>query len=449
MNYEATLKYLDVIQAKGIKLGLENMTSLLAGMGAPQQAFPAVVVGGTNGKGSVCAMLASILKEAGLKAGLYTSPHLIRYEERIAVNGAPVTPAEFARAVTVVRTHVDALLGQGDLASHPTHFEILTAAAFHHFREAKVDVGILEVGMGGRLDAVAMARTAVAVVTNVGLEHTRFLGDTLEAIAREKTGIFTRDCRAVTGENHPGPLTIIRNEASRKGVALLEAHRDAEVTHLEGGTTNRFGLITPENRYEDLRMAMAGRHQVENATVAVLAAEALAQTGSEEGAAGRGLEIPYRSIAAGLARAHWPGRLQVVGRAPLVLLDGAHNPPSSRALARSLDELVRAGGHKRVCLIVGLLRDKNLTLVLEPLLPLAEKVVVTRGRSDRFCDPRDVAAAARDLGCEPVLACDVAQALRMAREWASVEDAICLCGSLYLVGDAMKELGVEPFSQSK
>ncbi len=438
MNYAATLQYLEEVQSRGIKLGLENVTRLLAEMGDPQEAFPAVVVAGTNGKGSVCAMLASILKTAGIRAGLYTSPHLIKYEERIAVDGSPITRDEFAGAIATVRSHVAALVEKDGPASHPTHFEILTAAAFHHFREKRVDVGILEVGMGGRLDAVSVTRTAVAILTNVGLEHTQFLGDTLEAIAAEKAGVLKRGCRAITAERDHAPLKVIRDRASRMKVHLVEARRDTELTRLSRvGPPGRFGLVTPAGRYDQLELAMAGRHQVENAVVAVLAAEALAEAG---------FGITRDAIAGGLARAHWPGRLQVVGRDPLVILDGAHNPAGSQALARSLRDLLGEGGHRRLGLVVGLLRDKDLRGVLEPLLSLAESVVVTRGRSERFRGAEEIAAVVRDLGCEPTLAADVTEALQKARAWALSADVVCLCGSLYLVGEAMEALGLEPFA---
>src|SRR5262245_12071335 len=208
MDYQETLTYLDGLQSRGIKLCLQNMTSLLDALDNPQDFFPAIVVAGTNGKGSVSAFAASMLARAGHRTALYTSPHLVRYEERIQVNGQPISAADFARDISFVRQRVDEMLASGALASHPTHFEILTAAAFVHFRAQEVQAAVLEVGMGGRLDAVATARTVVAVITNIDLEHTQYLGRTVEAIAKEKAGIIREGCDVVTAETKPEALHV-------------------------------------------------------------------------------------------------------------------------------------------------------------------------------------------------------------------------------------------------
>ncbi|HEY3176333.1 MAG TPA: folylpolyglutamate synthase/dihydrofolate synthase family protein [Candidatus Polarisedimenticolia bacterium] len=437
MDYEATLRYLDEVQARGIKLGLETINGLMARMGDPQKAFPAVVVAGTNGKGSVCAFLASILKAAGHRAGLYTSPHLVRYEERIAIDGIPITATEFADAVTVVRDHVDRLLAEGGLPSHPTHFELLTAAAFHHFRERGIEVGVLEVGMGGRLDAVAVARTVVAVITNVTLEHTRYLGSTVEEIAREKAGIIREGCWVVTAETRPEVLGVIRREAAGRGVRLIERHTDALVSPAPGASSGRFGLSTRQASYGELMVPLAGRHQVENATLAVLAAEALGEA--------TGLQIPTRAIVEGLARVHWPGRLQVAGSAPLLLLDGAHNPAGCEALARALRDMRGGGAFEKLHLVFGVLQDKDLEPMARHLFPLASRVLLTKGRSERFRDPLEVAAVARSMGIEAQVIPDLRAALAAAREACAPDDAICLTGSLYLVGDALEAMGLDPY----
>lgn len=437
MDYESTLRYLDDVQARGIKLGLDTMYRLLADMGDPQQAFPAVVVAGTNGKGSVCAFLASILKAAGRRAGLYTSPHLVRYEERVAIDGTLIPATEFAEAVSVVKDHVDRLMAGGGLPSHPTHFEILTSAAFHHFRKSGIEVGVLEVGMGGRLDAVATARTVVAVITNVTLEHTKYLGGTVEEIAREKAGIIREGCWVVTAETKPEALGVIRREAAGRGVHLIERHTEALVSHAPGASSGRFGLSTRQTHYGDLMVPLAGRHQVENATLAVLAAEAL-----DEAA---GLAIPAPAIVEGLARVHWPGRLQVAGDSPLLLLDGAHNPAGCEALARALKDLGETGRYRRLCLVFGVLQDKDLEPMAGQLFPLASRVILTRGRSGRFRDPGDVAAVAKAMGFKAEVIHDLPSALAAARSTCAPDDAICLTGSLYLVGDALEAMGLDPY----
>ncbi len=442
MDYARTLRYLDEIQGRGIKLGLDNVTRLLAGMGDPQHAFPAVVVAGTNGKGSVSAMLASILGCAGIRTGLYTSPHLVRYEERIIVDGRPVSGEEFAAAVTAVRETIDRLLPRGDLKSHPTHFEILTAAAFHHFRGAGVRAGVLEVGMGGRLDAVATARTAVAVITNISLEHTKHLGNSIEAIAREKAGILREGCWVVTGESDPGALGVIREEARGRGVRLIERFTQAQVSPSPVTSAGRFVLRTRTRPYGEIVIPLAGRHQVENAVLAVLAAEAFVESGALED------PIPPEAFVEGLARARWPGRLQIVGQRPLLILDGAHNPAGCVALARALKDLRESRACERVAIVFGALKDKELGPMLSAIVPHADMLIVTKGRSERFLPPGETAEAARALGAAPEVSPDPASALAAARAWARPTDAIVVCGSLYLVGDVMEALELRPWAGS-
>lgn len=433
MDYEATLRYLDEVQARGIKLGLENMRRLLADMGDPHESFPAVVVAGTNGKGSVSAFLASIFRAAGRRTGLYTSPHLVRYEERIAVDGVRVTQEQFARAVTVARDHVDALLARGALASHPTHFEILTAAAFHHFREQGIEVGVLEVGMGGRLDAVAVARTVVAVITNITLEHTKYLGETVEEIAREKAGIIREGCSVVTAETKPQVLAVIRDEAMGRGVRLVERHTSALVSHPASAFSGRFRLKTDKADYGELMLPLPGRHQIENATLAVLAAQEVGD---------RLFEVGTKAIIEGLASTQWLGRLQIVGAEPLFILDGAHNPGGCEALARALKDMRDTGSWKDLTLIFGVLQDKELEPMAGYLFPLATRLILTRGRSERFREPVEVAARTRELGPQPELMPELSSAIAAARTGAAADGAICLTGSLYLVGDALEMLGL-------
>lgn len=438
MDYPTTLKYLDEVQALGIKLGLQSMAALLEAMGEPQKTFPAVVVAGTNGKGSVSAMLASILTAGGRRAGLYTSPHLVRYEERIVVAGAPIDAEDLAAAVTAVRQRIDALLGRGGLASHPTHFEVLTAAAFHHFRQRGVSAAALEVGMGGRLDAVALARAPVAVITNVSLEHTRYLGDTVAAIAAEKAGIIREGCGTViTGEQDPEALAVIREAARAHGARLVESHRDASVRREDSGPEGCFDLSTPGGEYLGLKVPLAGRHQIDNAVLAVLAAEVMRDAIDPEA----GLQAAVRD---GLARTVWPGRLQAVGRDPLFLLDGAHNPAGCRALAAELRQLIARAPGRRVVLVFGVLEDKDVASMMAGLFPVAARVILTRGASERFCDPERMAEMARGQGFGSEVEPTLSGAIGAARAWAKPGDAICLCGSLYLVGDAMAALGLAP-----
>lgn len=442
MDYQETLTWLDSVQSLGIKLGLQNMTSLLDALGNPQDFFPAIVVAGTNGKGSVSAFAASILARAGYRTALYTSPHLVRYEERFQVGGVLISSTEFARCVSIVRQRVDEMLARGALESHPTHFEILTAAAFVHFRAQEVQAAVLEVGMGGRLDAVATARTVVAVITNIDLEHTQYLGRTLEAIAKEKAGIIREGCDVVTAETKPEALHVIHREASGRGVRLIERHATARVTHAASAASGRFRLQTPRADYGEIVLPLAGRHQVENATLAVLAVEALADADLSPP-----IDVAPEAIIEGLARTQWPGRLQMVGHQPLILLDGAHNPAGAHVLGRALRDMADSGAWDQLWIIFGALADKEVEPMARELFPLADRLILTRGRSDRFRPPAELAGLAASLGIKAAVTASCDEAIKQARGAAAPGDAICLCGSLYLVGDAMEALGIEPYGK--
>ncbi len=441
MDHREALLYLDRVQGHGIKLGLENVVRLLDAMGRPQDAFPSVAVAGTNGKGSVSACLSSIVTRAGMRTGLYTSPHLVRYEERIAVDGVPVDAAAFAKMIGLVRETIDALLASDGLASHPTHFEILTAAALAHFRAARIDAAVLEVGMGGRLDAVRAAPARVAVITTIGLEHTQFLGATVEAIAAEKAGIIRAGQTVISGVDHPGAARVIREKAASIGARLVELHRDARIED-EPGEPESFTLVTSRDRYEGLRLPLAGRLQRVNAAIAVLAAEALDGVGTLPA------PITREAIVAGIAAARWPGRLQVVGRDPLFLLDGAHNPAGCAALARSIDDLHARGEFDRLCVVFGALKEKDALSMARAIFPRAARVILTRGRSERFREPQDLARETEGTGPGAMVVEDLSAAIEEARRWCGRSDAILLTGSLYLVGDALELLGIDPFPRA-
>ena len=490
MNYDAALAWLERIQGRGIKLGLENVTRLLEVMGRPQETFVSVIVGGTNGKGSVSAFIASILKRAGLRAGLYTSPHLCRYEERIMVDGIPVTPGEFARAMTRVRDavgmpahgnedgavtaggprsdsggvepHAPATGATGALTAHPTHFEVLTAGAIDHFHRAGVDVAVFEVGMGGRLDATRVVRAPVAVITSIGLEHTRFLGTTLEAIAAEKAGIIEssnalssagrapsspRVQRVVSGVEEGPAARVIREKAAACGAALVEAGREGACEAIGSGASSPVVLRTSRRDYGELRLPLAGRHQRLNALIAVLAVEALRGALAECDEASRSMagKIDAAAIVSGLEAAHWPGRLQRISASPLVLIDGAHNPAGCEALRESIDALRAEGGFRRLCLVLGIMDDKDVTAMARTIVPVADHLILTKGRSPRFRGPEIVLRDIPAGGPVPAIEPDPAAALAAARAWCDPEDAVLICGSLYLVGDVLAAEGIDPF----
>jgi len=445
MTYREALLYLERVQGRGIKLGLENVGRLLDAMGRPHHTCASVAVAGTNGKGSVCAFLSSILSRAGMRAGLYTSPHLVRYEERIAVDGRPIDEAAFASAIGAVAEKIEELMASGALASHPTHFEILTAAALAHFAEARVDAAVLEVGMGGRLDAVGIAPAAVSVITTIGLEHTQFLGSTHEAIAAEKAGIMRAGQTAISGVDHPGAARVILEKAATLGVKLVQLAGAARIED-EPGRTGSFTLTTQRERYEGLLLPLAGRHQRDNAAMAVLAAEAL------DAARVLPRAMTKDAVIHGIAQTRWPGRLQIVAREPLFLIDGAHNPAGCAALARAIDALHEEGAFERLCVIFGALKEKDVVSMAREIFPRAHHLILTRGRAERFRDPGDLARETADArgaaATIPAVVEDLGTAIDAARSRCGPRDAMLLCGSLYLVGDALELMGIEPFPRA-
>lgn len=453
MTYDEALTYLASIEGLGIKLALQNITGVLAALDEPQAKFPSVLISGTNGKGSVAAMLASILARAGYLTGLYTSPHLIRHEERIVVDGRRISPAGFASAVTRVHEAVADLLDRGSLQAHPTHFETITAAAFHHFAAAGVDLAVLEVGMGGRLDATVLARPRLSIITNIALEHTAYLGDTIGAIAAEKAGILPAGGILLAGETHPEAVAAFRKRAGEAGGRLVDLRSFARIEPRAGG---RLSIRTPRRAHEDLSVALRGSYQAKNAALAVAACDLLEEIG---------FPVPGEAIERGLAETSWPGRFQVVPGRPRFVLDGAHNPAACAALRDALAALPGAAPEETT-IVFGVVRDKDQGEMMRALFPRARRILLTRGRSPRFREPHALLAEARRIagdGSAGVaeesgpsssvstilgVAESVEEALRAAREASPPAGTICVAGSLYLVGEAMEVLGIEPWPVS-
>ena len=356
MNRAGREDYLHSLQRFGVKLGLQNVDAVLAACGDPQRRFPSIHVAGTNGKGSVCAMLASILRADGRRVGLYTSPHLADVRERIRIDGRTIADADFDRLLGRIRKTIDRLLAAGRLEAHPTYFEVLTILAFLHFAERKVDIAVLEVGMGGRFDATNVVTPLVSVITSISLDHREYLGRSLAAIAFEKAGIIKPGVPVVNGAEGRAAGAVIRRRARERGAPLVSAFgRDGALFAARTAAGFRF-------RYEfcgesfAFRLKLPGVHQGENAAVAVAAARTL-------GCVDRPLE--RRTILAGLAAAEWPGRLEAVGRRPLVLLDGAHNEDGARALAAYVRDFVRGP----LVLVFAMLKDKAVRRAADLLFP--------------------------------------------------------------------------------
>lgn len=443
MTYQEALAYLDSLEALGIRPGLDRIQALLDRLGNPQDAFPSVLIAGTNGKGSVTACVSSILRQAGHAPGVYTSPHLVHFEERIVVGDRMIAGDDVAALVSEVR---DAIAADPRLKTDPpTYFEATTALAFLCFSRRSVPIAVLEVGMGGRFDATNVVQPLACAITPVAMDHTQWLGRTLAAIASQKAGILKKGVPAVISAQEPAALEIIRAEAARVGAPLTLTSacevRPAGGAAVPGdagpGDAGRrfldppvFSLLTPAGgRYPDLTLSLRGVHQVENAVVAVLLAERLAAAGV------RGLG--GRSIAAGLRRAVWPGRIEIVPGRPELLLDGAHNPAGCATLAAYLGEYQRG---RRMALVFAAMKDKPADEMLDLLCPPMHKVIVTRVPVPRAETPEALRRFALARHHDVAHTESIDEALRLARGAAGPGGLVVISGSLYLVGEVKKAL---------
>jgi len=413
MNYPDSVRFLYALgnEAKTAKLGLERIGILLEALGNPQQACRIVHVAGTNGKGSTCAMIESGLRAAGYRTGLFTSPHLVEPTERIQVGGRPIDAGRFAAAFDQVHACAETLLRQERIDLHPTYFECVTAMALVVFRECGVEFAVLEVGLGGRLDATNVVTPELCVVTPVDFDHEAYLGKSLESIAGEKAGILKPGVRAVFARQRAEAGGVLEARAAALGVAVTHSF-DVAISgvtlHARGSDFMWGGLA--------VRCPLAGGHQVENARTAI--------------AALRQLGIAPAAIRQGIAATTWPGRLERVAENPEIILDGAHNPASARALA---DYLERFYEPNRVWLIYGAMRDKAVEETIAILFPRAGHVIVTAPAQARALRPEAIRGLA-DRDCIQVAA-NVQAALALAAG-AAAEDAIFVTGSLFLVGEA-------------
>ena len=451
MTYSQAITYLYRLQRFGVKLGLDNVRRLLEALGDPHRRFPSILIGGTNGKGSTAAFLASILRTSGYRVGLYTSPHLLEFTERIRVNGRSIAKTDVAR-LTEELCVITADLFPAPLTSHPapstshapfstphpaphagshpTFFEVSTALAFLHFFRSQVDYAVVEVGMGGRFDATNIIEPEVAVITNIALEHQDYLGQTLEAIATEKAGIVREGGQIVTAVTTPEALGVIAETCRARGASLLDVHAACGWEIIESDLSGqRFVAAQTGHPSEDFVIRLLGRHQVTNAVTAVAVARLLQA---------RGAAIPDRSIREGLRRTRWPGRLQIFHDQPLVILDAAHNPAGAEALRAFLDEHRLAG---RLILVFGVLQDKDWIAMLQKLGPLAKRVILTRPESERAADPRGLVEAER-LCRKLEISEDLAEAVALARAVSERDDVVLVTGSLFVISAALRALGV-------
>jgi dihydrofolate synthase/folylpolyglutamate synthase len=433
MSYQETIAYLFGLQKHGIKLGLANSRALMEGMGDPHRRFRSFHIAGTNGKGSTAAFLAAMLRQAGYRVGLYTSPHLVHFTERIRIDGVPIAEEQVVSLAERVRDASRRMVASEGGAVIPTFFEVTTTMAFTYFAEAGVDIAVVEAGMGGRLDSTNVVTPLVSVITNIDLEHTEFLGTTVEQIAAEKAGIIKPGVPVVTAAAQPDAIAVLVRDAARHGAPLYRLPKDFGPEQVRSGPVQHFDHRGISGTYRDLAISMRGRYQVNNACLAVAAIEC---------AANRGIIVPEAAVREGLARTVWEGRLERVAERPDLYLDGAHNPASAAMLAEALTEL--KGSYGRLVLVLGILQDKDIPGIIGPLARLADRIIVTSPHYARAAEVGALAAAVRPVHPAVADAPTVEDAIALARRGAGANDLIVVTGSLFTVGDARAALVASP-----
>lgn len=439
MNYNDAVKYLLTLgrelaspqQARAVKFDLHNIRVICESMGHPEHRFASVHIAGTNGKGSTAAMLASILQAAGLRCGLYTSPHLLRINERIRLDGAEISDAQFAESFTRVLVAIEEGLAAGTLPAHPTYFECVTSMAFDFFSRAGAEIAVIEVGLGGRLDSTNVIVPQVAVITQIDFDHENFLGHSIEEIAVEKAGIIKPGARVVSAAENPAAKAVVASRCAEQGARLVEIDSAARVSKLsaESGRYHFRLALADEigggdsSRPLEIALALAGRYQVRNAVTAAAAARLLAE---------RGYAIGDAAIIRGLESVRWPGRLERLQERPAVFLDGSHNPAGAREVLEFWREHL-AG--RRIHLIYGAMRDKAIDEVAGLLFPEAATVLLTQSPQPRSLSAQALAEMTSHLAETVEVIREPGAALERALEIAGPDDVVFATGSLYLVGD--------------
>ncbi len=416
------LQRLFALEHIGIKLGLDSIRTVCDALGHPEHAYPTLIVAGTNGKGSVTAMADTALRAAGLRSARYTSPHLERVEERFVIDGREVAPERLAATLRHVFDVVDRLLASQRLLVTPTFFEVVTATAFELFRQAAVDVAVLEVGMGGRFDATNVANPLAGAIVSIDLEHQQYLGSTIAQIAFEKAGICRPGMTVVCGERKTDAVHTIARVAHEVGATLVPAHEGTETAVEEREGRAYLSLATPAHRYGVIPLGLRGRHQVDNAIVTVRLLEA---------AAAAGLAIPFTAITRGLVDVRWPARLEVIERpgGRHAILDAAHNPAGAAALASYLHRWHPAG----VPIVFGVVQDKDVEAMVRVLAPCATRLIATQAPVLRALPARALAGRLRQLapGVPVDEAPDPVEAVACA---AAAGDPVVIAGSIFLAG---------------
>lgn len=428
-SYKLCLEKIYKLGRFGIKLELDTISNILSHLNTPQNNYNMVHVAGTNGKGSTATCIASILSAAGFKTGIYTSPHLVRFNERICVNGQQISNADVVSAYEAVNAADNG-------SRRATFFEIVTAMAFYHFAKENVEWAVIETGMGGRFDATNIITPKVSVITNLSIEHTDYLGHTIRDLAREKSGIIKPGVPAVTAVSQPSGIDTLTKVAKDRGAALYRFKNDFSIRKTPG--RSRYSYKGIYQNFKGLTKPLPGEHQRENLSLALAAVELVFER--NQGTDPR-YELSRELVHKGLAQVKWPGRLEKIMDHPLVILDGAHNLKASVLLGKYLN---RTLGDKKLTLVIGILDDKPYEAMLGRLLPRAQRVIVTKAKINRSIEPAVLTAAVKKIfkGELHVIE-DVKDAVSYAISTSRNKDAICIAGSLYVAGEAKEKFDMD------
>jgi dihydrofolate synthase/folylpolyglutamate synthase len=407
--------YLSGLNIDVMRFGLETITELLSRLGNPQNDYKTILIAGTNGKGSTATMTASILRSAGYKVGLYTSPHLVDIRERIVINGRKIARKDFSQIIADIKEKIKKPL---------TYFEFLTAVAFVYFQRQKVDIAVLEVGLGGRLDATNVCKPLVSIITNIAFDHMVYLGNALESITREKAGIIKQNGICLTAAKQKNVLEVLKNICAERKAKLYRLGADIKIVKQKKSSFVYQGLY---RKLSGLTISLRGEHQLANAALAVAAVELSDKNG---------LKIDNGAIRAGLKKAYLDARLEVLQKEPLFLLDGAHNPAGISVLCRALKNNF---SYRRLILIFSSLIDKDYRQMLKKIAPLAYKIIITKLKTKRAVSPDNIWEVLEKIGCKAIVTQNVGQAIQKAQALAEKKDLICATGSLYLAGEVKQK----------
>lgn len=422
MNYQEALKYISETHKFGMRLGLESTEKLLELLGNPQEKLNIVHVAGTNGKGSVCSFISSILKESGYKVGLYTSPYLETFTERIRVNGANIPEEDVARIITLIKEKIEIMVNEG--YSYPTEFEIVTAMAFYYYSEQKTDYVVLEVGLGGRYDSTNVIKNPlVSVIVSISLDHTGILGDTVEKITYEKAGIIKENGTVIAYKQCKEAENVIKEVCQEKDADYIEVNFENIVVKKSDIYSQIYSCNIMGEKYDDIEIKLIGEHQINNSIVALNVIKFLQKN--------KKIKIEESAIRKGLSNTKWPGRIEKIKENPMFIIDGAHNEDGAKSLAKALDKNFKG---KEMTLLIGMLEDKDIESVLEILMPRFKKVITTTPDNPRAISSEKLKEKIEKYTTNIISKPDIKQAVEYTLKTSKEDEIIISAGSLYMIG---------------